>query len=205
MNIRRINYTRENFRDNLLAQLKGKVFHVTSEDNFWSIKEEGIIFQNREGIFPLNTSSEGSLGRKMESICFNDLREISDGNLESSLRKYDFLEPSWFIRYTQESTILELAYLILNKNAWPKIINYKDLKNPYKTYGPNLYVPNTECWIKGDVSLELIAETLLVKIQKKAPTDNQRMYEYHIRNYIQQQKGITDKGTLYNDLGQLLQ
>ncbi|MDQ7797450.1 MAG: hypothetical protein RDU76_00720 [Candidatus Edwardsbacteria bacterium] len=188
MKIIKKEYIYKESRDDLLAQLRGKVFHVTTHHTFYSMQASGFIGHNKEERFPLNTTSENSLGRKRGWVCFFDLRNISDEDLEWTLRKYYFLEPDWFTRYTKEDTISELAYLILDDSALSKIISIEDVKkNEGQTQIYEHYVPEAEVWYPSDVPFSLVKEVLLVIIQRKAPKDKPWLYAHHMDAYEKQQ------------------
>ena len=189
MNIQKIEYIYKDYQDDLLDQLRGKVFHVTSWDVFDSIQKSGFILHNKDERFQLNTASGESFGRNRGWVCFFDLRTISDEDLEWTLRKYYFLKPHWFVRYTRDDTVAELAYLILDDGALSKIVSIEHVKEQeLRTKNYEHYVPKAEVWFPGDVPIELVKETLLVKIQSRVPKDNVLMYAHHMNAYEEQQK-----------------
>lgn len=180
-----LEYIKREYKEDLLSRLRGEVFHLTSEQSFEKIKNDGFIFHNREGRFELNTSSENSFGREQGWICLFDLRDKSDEEIEETLTKYYFLGPSWFCEYEIEFSQMKLAYLILDCNYYDKLIlNEAARKSLTEKRRPIMYVPGTECWYPGDLPLSFIRETILVNIVQDAPKHNRFAYMHHLDKVI---------------------
>jgi len=164
-----------------LNRLRGKVFHLTTKKAFEKIKTDGFIFNNKNGRFGLNTSSENSFGREQGWICFFDLRNKSDQDIEETLIRYNFLGPSWFCEYGVEFSEMNMAYLILNSSSYDKLIRNESPKSSWiENKKGMMYIPETECWYPGDLPLSFIKETIVVRIFQDAPKHNRFLYDHHL-------------------------
>lgn len=172
----------------LLPHLHDRVFHVTTQASFKEIQRCAAILNNRDERFVLNVTSRMSFGRQRGWVCLFDLRDCDSETLEETLRKYYFLEPSWFTRYTPDFTISELAYIFLKSEAYPQLISNEVARREWLEEGRyGHYVPKTEAWYPGDIPLSLVECVLLVTIQTAAPKDNPFLYFHHQLNYERQQ------------------
>lgn len=158
----------------LLPRLRDRVFHVTSQENFEKIREAGAILHNRDERFPLNVTSEASFGRRRGWVCLFDLRGCVERVLDRTLdRDYNFLQPRSFVRYLRDSTISNIAYLIVKQEASPSIVP-QSFANEIDPLGH--YVRDTEVWYPGDVPLSLVESALLVTIRAAAPSGHARVF-----------------------------
>lgn len=160
MLIKELIYKRYNYRKSLLNELRGNIFHFTTYESYIQIQEDGVLFNNKEERFPLNTSSEGSYGRLMGWICLLSLRNLSDKIIKESIMKYDFLDSR--IIYNSH-LINKYVYLILNPEYHDEIIQNDFARKNYVIDGqPTLYIPFVECWYPGNLPLEKIIKVLIV-------------------------------------------
>ena len=160
-----ISYINEDYRNDLLRHLTGKIFHVTTATAFDHIQRDKVIFHNKSGRLPIHTSSENSYGRKNGWICLFDLRSHNDKIIRDALLKYDFLRPSWLVDHKMEQTESHLTYLFLKPTSYSDLIPNSQ-GQPYA-----FYVPHVECWYPGDMSLEHIDSVLFVRIVENVTTD----------------------------------
>ncbi len=159
MNIERIDYINQNFKDDLLKKLFGTVFHVTTKTAFEQIQKDGYVYHNRNGRFGLNTGSKKSFGLNNGWICLFDLRNENKTSIEETLEKYFFLRPSWFIQ--PDFMESNLVYLFLHPNEYYSLI-------PNEIAKSGQYVPKTECWFPGDMPLTCVIKALHVRIIQDA-------------------------------------
>ena len=61
-------------RQEVLSFLKGEVFHLTTRNAYQSIFKGGLLLNNKDGQFKINSSSKKSFGRLCGYVCFFDLR-----------------------------------------------------------------------------------------------------------------------------------
>ncbi len=169
-----IEYGDEDHTEDLLQRLRGSVFHITTKEAFDHIREDGQVFHNKDGRFPLNTSSESSFGRNRGWVCLFDLRDQSREIIDETLLRYYFLEPHWFMRYEPSFIVSHLAYLILHPQAYDEIVPNETARRVWsETNNYEHYVPTTECWYPGDISLAFVQRVLLVRIRKKDRVRNE--------------------------------
>ncbi len=162
MNINKIEYIRQDYKDNLLGKLFGNIFHLTTNTAFEQIRKDGYVYHNRDGRLGINTCSEKSFGRNNGYVCLFDLRNENEITIEETLMRYDFLGPSWFTHYAREFMELNLVYLLLHSDEYDRLISNEIAKS-------GQYVPKTECWYPGNMPLHCIREAFIVKIVKDPP------------------------------------
>src|SRR3989304_4690572 len=95
MEIIKIEYL-DNSPHEMLSLLKGTVFHLTTQESYKDILKCGMICNNKDGRFNLNTGSENSFGRLNGCVCFFDLRDKDNDAINDILEMYYFLRPTWF-------------------------------------------------------------------------------------------------------------
>ena len=180
MVIEEIEYVDEDYVEDLLRRLRGSIFHLTTKKSFELIREDGFVLHNKERRFALNVASEKSFGRSRGWICLFDLRELSREDIEDTLDRYYFLDPSWFKQYEPDFTESNLAYLYLHPKAYAEIVpNETAMRVWQETKRYEHYVPKTECWYPGDMPLACVEKILLVRVYKSAPKDNTFLYAHH--------------------------
>jgi len=176
-----IKYIDQDHHDELLERLLGTIFHVTSKENFEQIKKDKYIGHNRDKRYKLNTSSEGSFGRKKGWVCLFDLREESKETIEETMFGYNFLGPNWF--YTQNNSDSEeanLVYLFFCLDEYQRLIpNVVGREELTKSRKGGLIIPKTECWFPGDLSLKHIRHALFVKVIRKLDDFEKAVREAH--------------------------
>jgi hypothetical protein len=191
MRIKEVAYTNTDHSTDLLNQLIGRIFHVTTRAAFEQIQESGAILHNRDERFPLNPTSIDSFGRTRGWVCLFDLRDQSVEIMRKWLgignTQYDYLYPEWFRHWTPDFCEWNLAYLFLDPTAWPKLKPNKLADEERRKTGqwPHC-VPAIEVWFQGNLHLSLIEESLLVRIREKAPKDNALLYAAHMSKVAEQ-------------------
>jgi hypothetical protein len=157
----------------LLAALKGRVFHLTTQSIYDAILKLGEIVHNKDERFELNTSPQNSFGRLMGYVCFFDLRNDSPELLSRTLECYYFLGPSWFGNLSEAWTEWDLAYLILDPAYYDRLLPNNKVHEHYKETGKFLHaIPGAEVWIEDRVPITWIESVLLANIRKAAPERN---------------------------------
>lgn len=171
----------EDLHESLLPHLKGNIFHLTTQDAYRYILEDGRIKHNRDNEFRLNTSSDNSYGRKRGYVCLFNLKGKDKKIIDDTLSRYYFLEPTWFKKYHEDRTESKLIYLILNVKYHHIIIDSEEAKESL-----DQRVPSTECWIDNHLPIEYIERVVTVEILRSAPKDSfsyaQHMIELESRN-----------------------
>lgn len=162
MLIKELVYEKYNYRDKLLNHLRGNIFHLTNYTNYKNIQNDGVIFNNKDEYFPLNTSSKGSYGRLKGWVCLINLVDFSDVIINNSLMKYNFLSSEEINNTTHINT---LVYLIYNSKYSDELIpNSYASENQMVDGVYPLYIPFVECWYPGNLPLEKITKILKVNI-----------------------------------------
>lgn len=153
----------KDYEDEVMLHLRGQVFHMTTEKAFKNIIKTSYIYNNKNGRFPLNTSSEKSFGRNNGWVCLFDFRMKSDAVIHKTKSCYYFLGPSWFWtdfkrhqKYLTQK--LSIAYLILNPSYYNKLV-----PNSAASRSCGQYIPDTECWFHGDISIAYIDKVVMLK------------------------------------------
>jgi len=154
----------------LLDSLRNHVFHVTTRDAFKGIQQTGEISNNRAGVFPINTSSQGSYGRLHGYVCLFDLRNKSEETIQHTLDCYYFLGPTWFMKHGKRFLYWNLVYLFLKQEYHDLLIpNSKAFEHFRKTEEFLHTIPDTEAWIQERIPISWIEKALVVKIREAAP------------------------------------
>jgi hypothetical protein len=175
--------------DDLLDNLRETVFHLTTRVAFDQIRQDGLVYQNKDGRFALNPTSETSFGRLKGWVCLFDLRNRSQDVIDDTLQMYYFLRPSWFVLYDPDYAQADLAYLILDRDAYKKIIPNETARREWSNTGKyRHYVPQTECWFPGNLPIKYIERVLLIRVHKSVSKDNEFYYAHHMLAVEQQRK-----------------
>lgn len=157
-------------RDEMLSLLKGTVFHLTTQASYNSILKDGMIYNNKDGCFKINTSSQNSFGRLAGYVCLFDLRNKDDDSIEDILNKYPFLGPPWFRQPKQPCDDYDewnLAYLILDPKHYEKLIPYEKALEHFKVSDVwQQVIPHAETWISDHIPLEWISIVYPVLIRE---------------------------------------
>jgi hypothetical protein len=188
MKIIELKFRDENYEETLLSHLRNRVFHLTTEKALKNILRTSCIFNNKSGNFPINCSSENSLGHQRGWVCLFDFRNRSEHEIQKTRESYyDYFGPTWFRQYFKSHIKLNLAYLILSPKHYKELIANSFAHEEYKrTNKYYQYVPNTECWYPGDIPLQHIEKTILLRVYKNAPINNPHLYALHLIEYEQQ-------------------
>lgn len=158
----------EDLRDRLLPRLIGTVFHVTSGENWPSIRKLGKVASNRAGkhgfTFP---QSEKSYGRRRGYVCLFDLRIKSPEQIQDTLDKFYFLNCH---KFDNHSVFLLLA---------PEAVEW--LVSPPRTHAEvqykELWIPESEIFYPADLPLEAVATVLDVRVSPR-PVDPKLLEAY---------------------------
>lgn len=115
------------YKERLLGDLEGKVFHLTSRHAWNLIQASGAVEHNKNKLFKINTGSQKSFGRLMGWVCLFDLRNASSELITDSLDRYDFLLPPGDLGRISHADRkeCELAYLILDSTFHNHLIPYE--------------------------------------------------------------------------------
>jgi len=180
MEIIKIEYL-DNNRHEMLSLLKGTVFHLTTQESYKRILKCGMICNNKDGRFALNTASQNSFGILAGCVCLFDLRDKDDDAINDILCRYYFLGPTWFKQYYDDYSEWNLAYLILSPEHYGKLIPYEKAIEHYRATGKWLQaIPHAEAWIQDHVPLEWISRVYLLRVREQAPaqgTHAKALYE----------------------------
>mgnify|MGYP001558722902 CR=1 FL=1 len=151
----------------LLPLLEDTIFHMSTQEAYRQIIEDGKIKNNRDGQYQLNAMSDNSFGRKRGYICLFNFKDHDRAIVKETLVDYYyFLDPDWFRRYYEDRVESKLAYFILHSKCYHLIIGNEVAKE-----SGDQYVPKTECWMENEISLDHIDNVLLATVINSIPTD----------------------------------
>lgn len=152
----------DNYQARLLGDLKGQVFHLTSQDAFNLIQVSEAIEHNKDGRFKLITASEKSFGRLMGWVCLFDLRHATPELITDTLNSYNFFLPPGDLGREISNV---LAYLILDSTYFDRLIPYELHNNHVRKTGQYpMAIPKVETWIADKVPLTWIKKVILASI-----------------------------------------
>jgi hypothetical protein len=139
----------------VLPLLRGRVFHVTTEEAFNDICRCGWIDSQRQVEFFFNPArSANCYGRNRRWVSVYDLSNGSESEIKHALTGY------WlFKRFRIERTYV---FLIVVESAWPSLISWKHATR--EVGGKELFVPFVEAWYPGNMSIDLFSESLAVSV-----------------------------------------
>lgn len=180
MTIQNLDFTDENYVDELMNLLRENVFHITSSEAYEKISRDGFIFHNKDDKYKLNSGSCKSYGRHNGWVCLFDLRHRTDREIEAALECYYFLGPSWFTEYYPGCTLRNIVYLILSPDCYKNLVPNEQARQVWETHSPyTQYIPNVECWYPGNLPLSCVQNTLIVRIRDSAPKSNSFLYAHY--------------------------
>lgn len=165
METQSIEFIDREYKDQLLELLRDKVFHVTTAKAFDYIQKDGFIYGNQDAKYPLNPTSINSFGRCRGWVCLFDLRGKSDKEIDNVLsRSYNFLGPEWFKELNESEYYTEsrLVYLYLSQAYYKDLVPNREASQNDK---PSQFIPEVECWYRGNIPIEHIEKALCVKIR----------------------------------------
>ena len=141
----------------LLPRLHTRVFHVTTERGIAQIVLDGVIRSNLDGKLNFTFGqSENSYFRKRNCVSVFDLRAATQKQIDDSLEKYYFLNPS----FTENRPV----YLFLHACCLDKLVSWIRLREE-GAWG-EMVVPYVEAGYPGDLDFNLIDEVLRVDIDR---------------------------------------
>ena len=180
MEVERLEYINTGHTDDLTARLKGNVFHLTSQSSFDCISAENRIYHNRDGKFPIYAGSANGFGKNRGYVPFFNFRNTTDEIILDTRNRYNFEGPTWFRKYHPDYSESSLAYLFLSEQGQKELIPNNQARVEFKKNGhAEQYIPDTEFWYPGNVSLELIEKVLLVRIFDDAPKKESLFYAHY--------------------------
>ena len=139
----------------MLPLLRGRVFHVTTEEAFDDICRCGWIGSKQQVEFFVSPGqSANCYGRNRGWVSVYDLRNGSESDIKTALTSY-WLFRSFRIEHTY-------VFLIVAESAWPSLISWKHASR--EVGGKQLFIPFVEAWYPGDMSIELLSESLAVTV-----------------------------------------
>jgi hypothetical protein len=151
--------------ENIVPHLRGKIFHITTEQAFKQIQRDGKIRNNKDGSLGFNSNSEASFGRNRGWVCLFDFRD--EETIVPTLSYYAFHSPP-FKSSAHVSSDSRIVYIFLNQESYSHIIPNDVAWKIYQEEGGQYphRVPKTECWYPGDIPLTCIDNALLVSVRK---------------------------------------
>lgn len=142
-------------KDALLPRLTNRVFHVTTGRAVFQVMSDGVIRANADGRFSFTFGqSENSYFRKRNCVSVFDLRARTPEQIEDSLGKYYFLNPS----FAENRPV----YLFLNASCFDKLVPWTKWKE--ERAWREMIVPYVEAGYPGDLEFNLIDEVLRLDI-----------------------------------------
>jgi len=102
--------------------------------------------------------SANCYGRNRGWVSVYDLSNGSESDIKNALTGY-WLFRSFRIEHTY-------VFLFLTESAWPSLISWKHASR--EVGGKELFVPFVEAWYPGDMSIELLSESLAVTVHPRS-------------------------------------
>jgi hypothetical protein len=135
--------------------LRGRVFHVTNEENFLEIRRSGWIYSHRQARLAFSPSDpETSYGCKRGWVSLYDLRDPSDGEVKEALIRH------WFLRKIVNDSAR--VYLIVDESAWSSLVPWERASR--EVGGKEFFIPFIEAWYPGDIPIRFIADSIALTI-----------------------------------------
>jgi hypothetical protein len=131
--------------------LDGRIFHLTSSENYNSIVHDKSILGYTE-LKKTHTQSINSYGRKNGYICLFDFREFQSVEFKESLSDFLLFPPE----YVQEP-----VYLILHERYYDRLTFYNEVKDDIKD--SDVFIHPTECWSKESIPTKWISKILRIQ------------------------------------------
>lgn len=150
--VRSLTLPRDELEERLLPKLLERVFHVTTTDAYPSIQKTGAVL-----VEPPATSRHWSYDAHFRStgcVSLCDLRGVDDEKIRLALSAYYFLNP--------RSDDADPVFLILRPAAIGCVVTYEEALEGGAL--ERMIVPHIEAGYPGDLSLDLIQETIVVEI-----------------------------------------
>lgn len=139
----------------LFPLLRGRVFHVTTEEKFNDICRSGLISSKEQTQFVLTPGqTETTYGRKRGWVSLYDLSYTEHTDIKEALIRY------WFFRTLRAGRTD--VYLMIAQSAWPSLVSWKRASSDAGKQ--EFFIPFVEAWYPGDIPLDLISESLVVSV-----------------------------------------
>lgn len=139
----------------MLPLLRGRVFHVTTEEKFNDICRCGWIYSKEQTKFVFAPGqSETTYGRKRGWVSLYDLSNTEDTDIKEALIRY------WFFRTLRAGS--RYVYLIIAESAWSSLVSWKRASRDVGEQ--ELFIPFVEAWYPGDIPLQLVSESLVLTV-----------------------------------------
>ena len=137
----------------MLPLLRGRVFHVTKQENFEDIRRSGWIYSNQQARLAFTPRQpENSYGCKRGWVSLYDLSDPTDAEIKEALIRY------WFLRTIRHES--PHVYLVVAESAWSSLISWKRASR--EVGGKEFFIPFVEAWYPGDVPLQLVTDSLVI-------------------------------------------
>jgi len=142
--------------DQLLPQLRDRVFHVTTQEAWPCIEASGRILSSPPECVP-QYDNAGLRHIGQVSVC--DLRSLEEEDLQLAMDAYYFLD------FRKESR--GPVFLFLTESAIEDLVPYRELTDRINSL-EKLIVPFIEAGYAGNLPLERISEVLAVDVVRRA-------------------------------------
>jgi hypothetical protein len=134
--------------------LNKSVFHVTTFNSYKKILKSKFIKPNGNNKFKFNHEvSARNFGIKNNYICLVDLRNVTKLEIKESFKKFYFLHPNTFDKYT--------IFLLISPSIYKDVIIQKQVINKLKI--GTMFVPKIESWYPSKIPIEKITTSIIVK------------------------------------------
>jgi hypothetical protein len=148
--------TKSRAQKRLYPKLKGRVFHITSVDNFIKIMKTGAIKHNRDGLIKSNHPySSYFKNRGFVSFCDFHGNVFARKTREAALTKYDIFSQGDGERF---------VFLFLKPEYYSKLVSWTNWKTDNACN--EMIVPHLEAGFPDFVPIEGIEEATLIHIPK---------------------------------------
>lgn len=153
--VRRIELHAADLRKKLLPKLRGRVFHVTTQEAWPSIAASGFVLVDPpEDVVKWEYDA---YFRSVRHISLCDLRSLAEDDLQLGLERFPFLDP--------RSSSTGPVYLFLGGAATERIVPYREAVERAHSLG-KMIAPYIEAGYPGDLPLTEISDVLVVQVKR---------------------------------------
>lgn len=158
--VERVRIHQSELRTTLLDRLRGKVFHVTTQEAWPLIRSTGSVSPNPSNHPVIKKWEYTPYFRQNSHVSLCDLRAVGESDLKIALDRYFFLDP-W-------SGNPDPVFLILSPSSVNAIVTYGEAIGDATEAG-QVIVPFIEAGYPGNLPLAEITDVLIVDIDRPPP------------------------------------
>ncbi len=168
LKIERLSLSHARLKESLLPLLRGNVFHMTTRAGFLGITKDGLIRNNKNGLFTYSfPQSNRSYARNRGWVSLFDLGTLSDDQVERALGNFYFLNPP----HVENNPF----FLFLTKSFHHKLVPWTHAGDEQTLQ--EMFIPIVEGFYPEDIPITCINRVVAVKVRQaktmQSPLSNQ--------------------------------